>query len=356
MMTEEIETTPNVAPAETATAPATADAAPAPEAAAASATPTSPSKTTVLVENLSSSVTTKTLNDFFSLCGAISSITLRPANDADDVRQAVVSFETAEAASTAVLLTNAILVDRAINIRYFDGQVEASGSDVVTIDGTDLEQRPYTASDDQRVCGSCFKITTQTSQQNNTHPHTNIKKQSKTSVVASMLAAGYKLNDDIRARALEYDRKHGVSQGFHETVDRIDQTLGISEKWNAMTAAAQKKSEELHVPEKMSEVGAAFNRAGQALSDAATQAVNTAMQNQYVSSAWAAVAGWGASIAQSWNSVTSEANAIYNQQKSAAASTETEMDEQKPKEEAAAPETPKMEEAGEKDDDKKADA
>ena len=174
-----------------------------------------------------------------------------------------------------------------------------------------------------------------------------------------MLAAGYKLNDDIRTRALEYDRKHGVSQGFHETVDRIDQTLGISEKWNAMTAAAQKKSEELHVPEKMSEVGAAFNRAGKAVSDAATQAVNAAMQNQYVSSAWATVSGWGASIAQSWNNVTSEANAIYAQQKSAAASAETtEMVEQHAKEEAAAPETvtmPKMEEEGgaDKEDEKK---
>lgn len=78
----------------------------------------------VLVENLSLSVTEKTLNDFFFLCGPIESITLSPRVDADgeaeESQVAVVVFEKSEAADTAVLLTNAVLVDRALTVRYFN--------------------------------------------------------------------------------------------------------------------------------------------------------------------------------------------------------------------------------------------
>lgn len=77
----------------------------------------------VLVENLSPSVTEKTLKDFFFLCGPIESITLNEQKnaqgDAEESLVAVVVFEESSAAETAVLLTNAVLVDRAITVRFF---------------------------------------------------------------------------------------------------------------------------------------------------------------------------------------------------------------------------------------------
>ena len=78
----------------------------------------------VLVESLSPSVTDKTLKDFFFLCGPIESITLNERKDAqgdaEESLVAVVVFEDSSAADTAVLLTNAVLVDRAITVRFFD--------------------------------------------------------------------------------------------------------------------------------------------------------------------------------------------------------------------------------------------
>ena len=74
----------------------------------------------VLVENLSPSITSKTLNDFFFLCGPIQSITLSEPKDGEESLTAVVVFEESSAAGTAVLLTNAVLVGRTITVRYFN--------------------------------------------------------------------------------------------------------------------------------------------------------------------------------------------------------------------------------------------
>ena len=138
-------------------------------------------------------------------------------------------------------------------------------------------------------------------------------------MAASLLAASYKLGDDIRTRAAEVDTKYGVTQGFQNAVDRVDQSLGLTEKWTTFTTAVQAKSEELHMPEKMNAVGSGLLQAGEALGHAAGSVVDTAMQNPVVNNAWSAIAGWGASIASGWNQLTQEANAIYAQQTGTAA-------------------------------------
>ena len=138
-------------------------------------------------------------------------------------------------------------------------------------------------------------------------------------MAASLLAASYKLGDDIRTRAAEVDTKYGVTQGFQNAVDRVDQSLGLTEKWTTFTTAVNAKSEELHVPEKMNAVGAGLQQAGEALGHAASTVVDSAMQNQYVSNAWTAISGWGTSIASGWNQLTQEAQAIYAQQTGTAA-------------------------------------
>mmetsp|Transcript_4411 Transcript_4411/g.7719 ORF Transcript_4411/g.7719 Transcript_4411/m.7719 type:complete len:296 (-) Transcript_4411:503-1390(-) len=75
------------------------------------------STTSAFVTNLSPQVSDKILADFFSFCGKITDIKLEKAGEgAEEKQSAVVTFETASEASTALLLTNAMLVDRAIHI------------------------------------------------------------------------------------------------------------------------------------------------------------------------------------------------------------------------------------------------
>jgi len=233
----------------------------------------------VLVENLSPSVTTKTLNDFFSLCGTIESISLHPkAGVEDGTLEAVVSFETSGAADTAVLLTNAILVDRTISISYFNGQAEGEGA------------KP--AKEGETEGG----------------------KSDQPSVWASILAASYKFSDDVRNRANEVDTKYGVTKGFADSVNKIDQTLGLTEKFNAMSSAVHQKSEELGVNQRMESINAGMTQAGQKIQGAANAVFDSAMQNQYVSSAWNTLAGWGSSLISGWTQITQEADQLYTQQ------------------------------------------
>lgn len=64
-----------------------------------------------------------------------------------------------------------------------------------------------------------------------------MRRQTKTSVIASLIAAGYSVGDDALKRAREYDDKHSISehikvgaQILKAKVDEIDQKLGITEK------------------------------------------------------------------------------------------------------------------------------
>jgi len=260
--------------------------APAADAAAAAApAPTTSSESekpkAVFVENLSPSVTTKMLNEFFSLCGPIESITVRPKPNADDgTLEAIVFFESSGAADTAVLLTNAILVDRIISITYFNGKsaketkTEEGGADAAAGEGSG----------------------------------------ESASVWATILAAGYRLGDNISTAATQIEEKYGVKKGFEDTMDKIDVSLGLSTKAAAFSDAVKQKSEEYHVSEKLDAVGATLTQAGEQIGRTANSVVEATMQNQYVSSALNTLSGWGNAIVSSWLSVADEANQLYARQ------------------------------------------
>lgn len=123
---------------------------------------------------------------------------------------AIVEFDTDSAARTALLLSNALIVDRPITVSVHTGDFNASGATIRTAadKGGDLDAKPQHLPDEQR---------------------------SKTSVVASLVAAGYVLSTDAIHSAQDYDKEHGFSASVKqaaETVksklDEVDQKLGVS--------------------------------------------------------------------------------------------------------------------------------
>jgi len=239
----------------------------------------------VFVENLSPSVNTKMLNEFFSLCGAIETITVRPKPGAEDgTLEAIVFFESSGAADTAVLLTNAILVDRNISITYFKGS-----------DGKDTKTEPSAAADADAAAAPAGD-------------------GSSPSVWASIVAASYKISDDITKTLNQVDEKYNVTKGFTETMDKIDQTLGLSEKATAFSNAVHQKSEELHVNEKIDAMGASLTQATESVKATANNMFDSAMQNQYFNSAWTTLSGWGTAIVSSFTSIAEEADQLYTRQ------------------------------------------
>lgn len=84
----------------------------------------------------------------------------RNAQAADSAQEAIVFFETSAAARTALLLTNALIVDRAITVVPYTASAEApkGGPEQVTVQAADIEQKNYPVPDSERVLsifGSC---------------------------------------------------------------------------------------------------------------------------------------------------------------------------------------------------------
>jgi len=206
----------------------------------------------VFVSNISPVATEKTVSDFFSFCGRITRLSLNRAASGD-VQEAVVFFETDSAAKTALLLTNALIVDRPINVvPHFPAAenapvIEASAPEVQA----DITQRPQIAPDSER---------------------------SKTSVIVSMLAAGYVLGGDAVTRAREVDEKHMISlqlkvgaEQIKAKANEIDNRLHITETATTIKNVAVEKArevdEKLGITEKASVAAAVAKGAAGAVAD-----------------------------------------------------------------------------------------
>jgi hypothetical protein len=194
--------------------------------------------TSVHVTNISSSASEKTVSDFFSFCGKIDKLFLK--KEENGTSSAVVQFETESAAKTALLLTNALIVDRPITV--VPHQVESSQTtgkqspahDTNRVPDAHITQRDFRVPDDQRT---------------------------KTSVIASLLAAGYVLGQDTLVKAKDYDEKHSISvqakvavEVVKTKVHEIDTQYGISEKASQLkqqaTEQAKKLDDQYHLTEK----------------------------------------------------------------------------------------------------------
>lgn len=111
-------------------------------------------------------------------------------------------FETDSAAKTALLLTNALIVDRPITVvphvpsSETDAQVEQT-----TEAQADITNREFTAPDHERVCTHSIVV----HRYNTSCTIYLFYSQSKTSVIASLLAAGYILGDNTATQAREFD-------------------------------------------------------------------------------------------------------------------------------------------------------
>jgi len=176
----------------------------------------------VLVTNISPSANEKTVSDFFSFCGKINQLFLKK-EEGKDTSSAVIQFETESAAKTALLLTNALIVDRPITVTSYVTSPEVTPT--VETHGTPVDQSNITQKDFNGVSD---------------------EDRSKTSVIASLLAAGYHLAENALEKAKEVDERNNFSARAKVVVDQmvvkahqIDAQYGISDKANNAVKVVQ---------------------------------------------------------------------------------------------------------------------
>jgi len=214
---------------------------------------------------------------FFSFCGKISKLYLTKTENAD-TSVAVVQFETESAAKTALLLTNALIIDRPITVvPYSTGQekekpVETTPNDNPVVNAKTevpadhITQRDFGVPDDQR---------------------------SKTSVVASLLAAGYVLGQDVLVAAKDVDEKNMISLQAKVAVASVtaklhefDMSYGISEKAQNIQKQATEKVKQLDEQYKLTEKA---KEVGNKITTTTTTAVNMVLSQPTVASTVSAV-------------------------------------------------------------------
>jgi len=204
----------------------------------------------VYVSNIASTADQKAITDFFSFCGRITGLTLRPTSSG--VQEAVVLFETESASKTALLLTNAFIIDRAIVVSPYTPEV---GIPLPEVGGAQASasEKQFGVPDQHRT---------------------------KTSVVASVLAAGYTVGEDAMKKAKDYDEKHSLSQTVKTKATEIDKKLGISE---TAAAAASYVGSLLNSVDNSFGISAKAAVARDSVVAAGTQAKAKAMANPVIS-------------------------------------------------------------------------
>jgi len=240
----------------------------------------------VFVANISPNATEKTVSDFFSFCGRITKLTLRREATGDGSQEAIVVFETDSAAKTALLLTNALIVDRPITVvPHVSSSVDTEGGEVSQkeVPQEDITNRTFTAPDHER---------------------------SKTSVVASMLAAGYVLGTDSVAKARDFDEKHMISlqlkvgaEQVKAKANEIDKALHISETANVIKTVTIEKAKEVDEKLRISEN---VNRAADAVKQQASALATKASENEVVAKGVGMLQNLGNTIQQSFQSLKDE--------------------------------------------------
>lgn len=274
----------------------------------------------VQVNNISPNANEKTVSDFFSFCGKINKLYLDKEEGKDSSR-AVVEFETESAAKTALLLTNALIVDRPITVvAYPPPQAkEDQQKEEVKTPGTPVPEEKITHRDFGGV---------------------KDEERTKTSVIASLIAAGYVLAHDALAKAKQYDDEHNITLQLKVGVEQlkvkaheIDQAYGISEKAAHVKQQATEKAKKLNEDYKITEKASTAASTVKATASAASQ---KAQENPTIKSGVE-------TVKSGWNTVATSVSEMYNDYKEQTAKAIEEKKAAKgeghvePKEQAEAP-------------------
>ncbi|KAF3036040.1 hypothetical protein E8E12_003633 [Didymella heteroderae] len=151
---------------------------------------------TVYVENISTKTSEDEIKSFFSFCGKIQDISVKPTGN--DTQSASVTFEKAAAAKTALLLDSTQLGPNSVHVKPAQ-----SGGDSATEKAADEAHEGDHISQEQKP---------------------------RARIVAEYLAHGYAISDKAIERALAADKQHGYSAKFLQTLQNLDSKTQASQK------------------------------------------------------------------------------------------------------------------------------
>ncbi|KAH9811503.1 hypothetical protein DFH28DRAFT_1062941 [Melampsora americana] len=162
---------------------------------------------TIQVSGLGPTTTEASLDQFFSFCGKIKSITRHE-------KTATIVFEKASAAKTSLMLNGGTLDSTTITVTGTETATSAEGSSPSAV-------RPISAEGDE------------------------LKQEDKprSAIAAEYLAHGYVLGDQAIAKAIALDQQHGISNKFLNYFKKIETKFKNQEKPTEDSTQATTKAE-----------------------------------------------------------------------------------------------------------------
>jgi len=190
----------------------------------------------IVVTNVSPFVEEKDMRAFFGFCGNISSISFQKSWTGSDVPPpdasitCIIKFEQKSAADTALLLNHALIKDKSIIVKFQEEEtleVEVA-TDIITNESNPNPKQAWE--------GEPVVVEEDTSAPED---------RTKTSVIASLLAAGYILGADTLQKAKAFDEKHGMSHSVKAKAYEVDDKYNLSIKATVAKNIASAKASQL---------------------------------------------------------------------------------------------------------------
>ncbi|XP_042453568.1 binding partner of ACD11 1-like [Zingiber officinale] len=201
---------------------------------------------TVKINNISLLASQRDVQEFFSFSGDIDYVELQ--SESENTQCAYVTFKESQGAETAVLLTGATIVDRAVAV---------------------------TPAPNYKLPPEAFRHSL-----DGNPSATSVAVQKAEDVVSSMLAKGFVLSKDALQKAKSFDEQHQLLSTASATVASLDKRIGLSEKLSTGMAMVSGKVRE--VDERFQVLG--ITRSALATAEqTATNAGSAILSNPYVS-------------------------------------------------------------------------
>jgi len=198
--------------------------------------------TTVIVTNIAPGTSETTITEFFGFCGRIVNIRLE---DGENSMTAYVTFETENAANTSLLLTNAMIADRAIVVTMASGSATAASAPATGDQGS-FPSYPTTSEADEPGEGASL-----------TGGAPKAEPNAATRAIAQLIATGHKLSDTAVAEARALDERYQVSNTVNAKVEDVrtalndfGERMGLRQKSGAAYEAVAQSSQEAGVTER----------------------------------------------------------------------------------------------------------
>ncbi|KAE8335303.1 hypothetical protein BDV24DRAFT_144222 [Aspergillus arachidicola] len=175
-------------------------------------------RSTVHVSGIAPATSEKEVQDFFSFCGKITSISVTPVSGEPGAsKSATVTFEKEAAAKTALLLDQTQLGGSAVHVQAAQTLDDIAGSQAASAGEAGDENHHEISQEDKP----------------------------KSRIFAEYLAHGYALSDNAIQKAIALDQKHGFSNRFTSALSNFDQKYkatdrarGIDESYKISDKAA----------------------------------------------------------------------------------------------------------------------